>query len=349
LSNQKYLFLYSELAGYTIACFKHFAEKFSPEIELHVVHFPINPEAPFQFEFPEKVRFYSREKYDLLGLRKLVTEINPDKIACSGWIDKDYLKVCQKYKSKIPVIVTFDNHWEGSLKQYLASALSPVFIKRYFNKVWVPGNSKQLKFAEKLGFKKSQISKGFYCADIPLYQNFFNLSFEKKKEKFPKRFIYVGRYVAVKRIEMLWKTFIDICTENPNEWELWCLGTGNITPISHPQIKHFGFVQPNDMLKYIENCGVYILPSSFEPWGVAVQEMAIGGLPLICSNEVGATEILVKENQNGFIFNNEEELKKIMLKIIKYSNENLIEMGKKSNIIGQEINLNQWADTFYNF
>jgi hypothetical protein len=44
-----------------------------------------------------------------------------------------------------------------------------------------------------------------------------------------------------------------------------------------------------------------------------------------------------------------EELKKIMLKTIQNSNENLIEMGRKSNIVGQEINLNQWADTFYNF
>jgi len=290
---KNYLFLYSELAGYTIACFKYFSEKYLNEVDLHVIHFPINPEAPFQFEFPENVKFYSREKYDLNALKNL--------------------------------------------------------IKKYFNKVWVPGNSKQVKFAEKLGFKKTEISKGFYCADIPLYQNYFDLSFGKKKENFPKRFIYVGRYVAVKRIEMLWKTFIDICTEYPNDWELWCLGTGNIAPISHPQIKHFGFVQPNDMLKYIENCGVYILPSSFEPWGVAVQEMAIAGMPLICSNEVGAAEILVKEHQNGYIFNNAEELKKIMLKTIQNSNENLIEMGRKSNIVGQEINLNQWADTFYNF
>ena len=46
-------------------------------------------------------------------LKKLVYSINPDVIICSGWIDKDYLKITKTYFKKIPTIMTCDTHWRG--------------------------------------------------------------------------------------------------------------------------------------------------------------------------------------------------------------------------------------------
>src|SRR4051812_28394198 len=97
------VFLYTELAEYFLSCVKNLSERNSCEI--HIVRWPVNKEAPFDFKSSEKIKIYDKENYPADKVIQLVNEINPDLIYCSGWIDKDYLKICKKYKEKIPVIV----------------------------------------------------------------------------------------------------------------------------------------------------------------------------------------------------------------------------------------------------
>ncbi|HET8963458.1 MAG TPA: glycosyltransferase, partial [Chitinophagales bacterium] len=203
----------------------------------------------------------------------------------------------------------------------------------------------QKKYAELLGFPINNILTGFYCCDY----NFFNSQYLKAKAckqlKFPKRFIYVGRYVAQKGIEDLWNAFVTLHEKHPNDWELWCLGTGDIPPFQHPRIKHFGFVQPSDMSHFIENAGVFVLPSYFEPWGVVIHEFATAGFPIICSDRVGARVNFVENNINGYIYTsrNKMELMSAMLKIVQSTDKTLNEMSvqstKKASLITPEI----WA------
>ena len=177
----------------------------------------------------------------------------------------------------------------------------PFYLRKRFSNIWVPGNS-QKKYALKLGFKEKQISIGFYSADTNYFSSLYDLVHSEKKKSFPKRFIYVGRYYEFKGITNLWNAFIELQNENPNDWELWCLGHGNIAPVKHPKIKHFGFVQPKDFPEYVKNTGVFVMPSLFEPWGVVLHEFAVMGFPIIASNKVGAAEVFVKDTMNGFLF-----------------------------------------------
>jgi glycosyltransferase involved in cell wall biosynthesis len=116
-----------------------------------------------------------------------------------------------------------------------------------------------------------------------------------------------------------------------------------------PGIKHFGFVQPEQMKKFISETGVFILPSSFEPWGVAVHEFACAGFPLILSDKVGAGEVFMVENENGFSFDckNGNELAEAMKGMMRMSDEQLNVMSEKSARLGMKINLDTWADTVY--
>src|SRR5207247_481782 len=116
------------------------------------------------------------------------------------------------------------------------------------------------------------------------------------------RFLYVGRYYDFKGITDLWEAFIQLQSARPNEWELWCLGAGSIAPVEHPKIKHFGFVQPTDLEPIIEQCGVFVLPSRFEPWGVVAQEYVASGFPLLLSRAVGAGEAFLEPGKNGYFF-----------------------------------------------
>lgn len=343
-SLKKVLFLYTELAEYFVVCAKELAKS----AEVHIVRWPVNKDAPFQFNVPDSIKIYNRNEYDHISIKQLINLISPDVIVCSGWLDKGYLKAVSGYKNKIPVILTLDNQWTGSIKQMLATNIGKYFLLRKFTHVWVPG-PRQEKYASKLGFKQENILTGFYSADHNLFNTLYEKHKEAKQKKFPKKFLFVGRYIKHKGIEDLWQAFIALQTENPNEWELWCVGTGELEHIApkHPKIKHLGFIQPTDIETIVKETGVFILPSHFEPWGVVVHEYATAGFPLICSDQVGATSILLKDKENGFLFpaKNISALKKSLQKIIQLPNSELIKMGNASATLAKSITPEKWVHT----
>ncbi len=340
----KILFLYTELAQYFLACVNALSKK--TKAEIHIVKWQVNNEAPFQFSFSGNIKIYERKNFSEKSLIHLAENISPDIIYCSGWTDKEYLSVCKKFRNKIPVIVGFDNKWTGNLKQQLGAALNKITIQKYFSHCWIPGEP-QMEFAKRLGFNNENILTGFYSCDYDFFHELYLKNAETKRKNFPHKFIFAARYYEFKGIKDLWQAFIELQKEIPNDWELWCLGTGDVEPIAHPKIKHFGFIQPKEMKKFISESGVFILPSKFEPWGVAVHEFAAAGFPLICSKEVNAAGTFLKENENGFLFDagSISQLKDILQKIISSTDKKLFQMGEKSAELAKQITPEKWADT----
>src|ERR1700740_906088 len=104
------VFLYTEIATYFTSC----CDELQKYAEVHVIRYPINKEAPFVFDpSVNSVKYYERKGLDFDGLKKLITELKPNAVFCSGWIDKDYLKICALYKNKIPTVLCMDTKWKG--------------------------------------------------------------------------------------------------------------------------------------------------------------------------------------------------------------------------------------------
>jgi len=346
----KVLFLYTELAGYTINCMKSALEA-TKDLTIHVVRWPIATEAPFEFDFGNVV-VHERNQFNSKSLIQFIKDKQFTTIICSGWIDKDYKKACRYFKGKIPTVVAFDNQWEGTPKQYIAQFLNPIFIKPYFSHAWVSGG-KQAEFAKRLGFKIDKINKGFYVADLKLFNAYNKLTLQQKQKTFPKRFLFVGRYVKHKGIVELWNAFIKLVNEDKSDWELWCVGTGEEykNRVIHPKIKHFGFLQPKEFEGIIKETGVYILPSHFEPWGVSVQEFAAAGYPLVLSDKIGASEMFLKEATNGFQFEsgNQESLYNSLKKVITLDEKELQALQTKSIQLSSSFTIEQWTETLTSF
>ncbi len=336
----KIAFLYSELAGYFLAC----AEELAKQADVLIVHWPINPEAPFKFSPTEGVKLIEKSSLSDRELQEKIAQFDPNTIVCSGWVDKDYLKIIRRLPDSTHKILTLDNHWVGSWRQYLGVLSSPFFLKRIFSHAWVPG-PEQAKFAKKLGFG-GRLLEGFYCADTALFNAKFKATIDEKRIDFPKRFLFVARYLKHKGIYDLWQAFVELQEEHPNEWELWCLGTGEEWEkrTIHEKIKHIGFVQPEDMQSYLASTGVYVLPSTFEPWGVSVQEMATAGFPLVLSDAVGSHVQFLKGNGELFKSGNVNELKAKLLKIIQLPKNELIALAERSHAVGMIYTPLDWAN-----
>jgi len=343
-SKPRLLFLYTELAGYFIACIKKLSELY--DVEIYIVYWPVNKEAPFQFNFNGNINFIEKNKFSKQELHKKIESISPDFIYCSGWIDKNYLSIAKSFRKKIPLVIGLDNPWQGSLKQYLACLISRFTIKQIFTNCWVPGK-KQKRYAHNLGFSTGEILMNYYSADVDFFMSMGDKYLQTKKNNYPHVLIYVGRYYKFKGINDLCDSFISWQKEIPNDWELWCVGTGTETPVTHPQIKHLGFIQPENFAAIIENGGIFILPSHFEPWGVVLHEFASASFPLIASAAVGASEAFIKEGENGFIFDSgdKEGLKILLKRITSQTNEDLLKMGAISRELAFTITPTIWAET----
>ena len=336
-----FVFFYTEISEYLLAC----CSELTIKGVVHVIRWPVNQEAPFKFRVDEKIKIYSKADYNLVQLKQLVTEINPDAIICSGWIDKDYLKITKPYFKKIPTIMTCDTHWRGTLKQHIATLISRFTLLKIFSHAWVPGKI-QKRYVLNLGFKPKKIELGFYSCDLPLFESIYQSQKEQKYSHFPKRFLYVGRYYDYKGVIELFQAFIDFQNEEPNEWELWCLGIGDVPPAQHPKIKHFGFVQPKDMATYTSQTGVFILPSRSDAWGLVVHEFTASGFPILLSDQVGAKEQFLIEGKNGFEFKarNVPDLVRVLKKTISLKESELIEMSKSSNTLSKTISPQSWVE-----
>jgi len=347
---KRIVFLYTELAAYFLVCVEELVRQSGAEV--HIIRWPLNNEARFQFKVNENTtRLYDRKNYTDNTLAQLVQQINPHLIYCSGWIDKGYVKVCRQWKNKIPVVAGIDTQWNGSLKQQLNRFISPYTVRRNFTHLWVAGEPQKV-YAQKLGYPNAKILTGVYSADVSYFETFYH-RYQKIKEKdFPQRFVFVGRYLAFKGIYDLWLAFIQTFEVQQHNWELWCLGTGDEWEqrVLHPKIKHLGFVQPADMDQVLEQTGIFILPSRFEPWAVAVHEFAAAGFPLICSNKVGAATQFLQEGQNGFGFEagNIQQLRDVMLQCINMDTARLNHMGHKSHELALSLTPKTWANTLFN-
>lgn len=344
---KRIIFLYSELANYFLVCVKQLQKQYNTQI--HVIHWPVNPEAPFRFELDiPGVKFYEKKAFPNNQLINLVHAINPHLIYCSGWMDKEYLAVCKMYRSKIPVVSGLDTPWQGNFKQQLRAFASKFTIKKCFSHLWIAGKP-QLKYAQKLGYDQKHILEGVYSADVDYFESLYQRIHSKKETSFPKRFIYVGRYLEFKGIYDLWSAFKKANEQVTDKWELWCLGTGADWDkrVEDPYIKHMGFVQPDEMERYLEQTTVFVLPSKFEPWAVALHEFAAAGFPVICSNKVGAATKFVEPKKNGFLFEagNVHELSNCFLSFMKMPQAQIREMGENSRVLAQTMTPTAWAST----
>lgn len=350
---KKVLFLYTELAPYFLAGVERLVQ--DHDVEVHLVRWPVNREAPFHLRFADRVTVYERSAYDDAGLLALVRTIAPDIAFASGWVDKGYLRACRALrKGGIPVVMCSDTAWRGDARQWLAVVAARTWLSSAFSHAWVTGEA-QATYARKLGFAARAIRTGFYAADVDRFADIGARTASGKAARFPHRFLCVARYIPTKGHQLLCDAFAALCDAGDAcDWELWIAGTGELEEAvkaspsgRHPRIHHLGFVQAHDLGGVIAESGVFVLPSTYEPWGVVVQEMACAGLPLLLSSAVGARERFLEEAVNGHVFRagDAASLRTMLRMMVLSSDDELRAMGIRSSALGRSWTPRQWAAT----
>jgi glycosyltransferase involved in cell wall biosynthesis len=267
----------------------------------------------------------------------------PDAVLVSGWNDRVYASVCADLKRRgVPIISGCDNQWTGSLRQRTAAATSPLYVHRFIDVLWVAGERQRM-FANALGYRGERCWEGYYACDIEA----FTSSSGAQATDAP-HFLYVGRYVPEKGLTVLATAYQAYRTRVERPWRLVCAGAG---PLRERLIacgaEDRGFVQPHDLPALMKAAHAFVLPSTFEPWGVVLQEAAAAGLPLIASHACGAAVHLLRAGYNGYSCEpgDVEGLASALLQMHHASEEDRRTMGSASTGLAKQFTPDLWAAT----
>lgn len=232
---------------------------------------------------------------DTDAVTRALEKLQPHILIISGWNHPNYMRVARQYAGRAVRLLAMDNQWEATPRQIVGSLLSRQLIQPYFDYAFVPGE-RQYQFAKRLGFAEDRIIDGLFTCDPCFYQ-------PTPSHPPPRGFIYVGRLSQEKGIRTLINAYARYRDSTAQPWELHLYGAGKeVSADQLPPGAHLhGFIQPEQLPSLLQAHQAFIMPSHWEPWGVAIHEAASAGLPLICSSCCGAAVHLLKNNFNGYI------------------------------------------------
>ena len=122
-------------------------------------------------------------------------------------------------------------------------------------------------------------------------------------------FLFCGQMIARKGLDILLRAFARLVERNPavrlrlvgREAEL-PEALKQVTPAARERIVYEGFQPPEELPRFFAQADVFVLPSRYDGWGVVVNQALAAGLPLLCSEAVGAAQDLIEEEVNGCLF-----------------------------------------------
>jgi glycosyltransferase involved in cell wall biosynthesis len=330
------VFLWAEVNGYLEAVMHSLANDFNSRI--NVVHWDSRSKNSTQHLVGAEslLTFHARSSTSDDLILKILYSEEPDMIVVSGWMDKGYIKACREYKKqnqKTRIIACIDDLWVGSVRQLLGLLYYRLFYKSLFDLMWVSGQP-QFSFAQRFGYDIESIIPNLYSADTNLYCN---------KAGLAKRFIFVGRFVQVKALNLLVDAYCMLPDKSQKEWPLILVGDGDekkaILNRNNPNIKIFPFMQPEELRIELLKGGVGCLPSHKDQWGVVLHEYALMGLPILASTGCGATTEFLISGFNGYLFRKSDikSLYRAMTYFTSLSEQDISRLSENSIKLGKRI------------
>ena len=146
--------------------------------------------------------------------------------------------------------------------------------------------------------------------NIPYYCNLAEFSQNHpERPRTPVTIVFCGQMIARKGVDILLKAFSHIIKDGL-EAKLLLIGReaelpqmmSNLPQKVRDRIEYAGFQAPEALPEFFRQADIFVLPSRYDGWGVVVNQALGAGLPIICSDAVGAAADLVEQGKNGWIF-----------------------------------------------
>lgn len=279
-------------------------------------------------------------------LIKQVNNWQPDAVLVYGWFYKSHRQTLKYFKGRVPVIFRGDSTLlddTGGIKSLLRS----LFLKGIYHHVdyalYTGSNNKA--YFKKCGLKETQLFFAPHAVDNERF------AIERTDEALALRkqlgitddeklLLFAGKFERKKDPLLLLEAFIDVSQPGTH---LLFAGNGILEielknkANQHKNIHFIDFQNQLYVPVVYQACDIFCLPSKGpgETWGLAVNEAMACGKAIVISNKVGAGTDLVREHQNGLIFNagDSTDLKSKLKTLLMYNKTALFTIGQYSKQI----------------
>jgi 1,2-diacylglycerol 3-alpha-glucosyltransferase len=238
--------------------------------------------------------------------------------------------------------IVFCESWytRGQIKDFFKSLL----LKTIGNAFFVSGQRAYNHFVKNYRINAASVFTGYSVVD----NTHFVLN-----EQIPKKYLLcVARYSEEKNLEFLIRAFVG--SRLSETYELLMIGDGplreelsnTIRLLKTDRVILSGWKTYKELPFVYAGAIACILPSTFEPWGLVVNEAMAVGLPVLLSDECGCLPDLLVQNENGWRFNpyHANELLNILNDINVLDREMLYKMGGCSKVLIDFYSVDTWAE-----
>lgn len=299
-------------------------------------------------------------KYGYLnfGLINLVKK--SDCIIFGGYEQPTYIAVsliCRLLKK--PYVLVFDGISTDriSMKENKLKKVIKSLVINNSKAIWGNGKVSMEYFSNNFNYDKARIINQCLTVDVARIRKITENKDSIRhalREKYniavnEKVIMYSGRIIEVKNLKIV----IDAISMLEEDLVFFIAGGG----ILEDEIANYskqkgvntvitGFIKEQDELfKHYSIADIFILPSTYEPWGLVVNEAMAAGLPVLVSEICGCSMDLVQHGENGYVFN-PYSVEDLMGKIKYILQSDTEKMGQKSQQIISQWTFNKSRDNF---
>lgn len=126
----------------------------------------------------------------------------------------------------------------------------------------------------------------------------------------PLTFLYVGRIIPEKGVDLLVNAYNEFCLTSKEETKLILVGNAPNKLFFSQLIESINdsteirdFVSSKELIQVYDEADIFVFPSLYDPWGLVINEAMARGLVILSSNKVVSSVELIEEERNGFLFN----------------------------------------------
>ncbi|HMN42085.1 MAG TPA: glycosyltransferase family 4 protein [Phycisphaerales bacterium] len=339
--------VWHSISGYMAACWRALAAEMGDDL-LVVTQRP-DPKGTTPFD-PGLVKGVNVELVEPARLEKrdgvvdVVAAHRPDVVVLNGWFVPAFAALASGARlASARKIMAIDRPRETWWKDHANRARHRALLRRC-DMVFVTGE-RCFEFARFLGFEERRIRRGTYGVDVDA----FGPIYERRAARpggWPRSFVYMGRYDSEKGLDVLVEAYGEYRGGVADAWPLVCCGRGEHGGLLRgvAGVQDRGFVQPADQPALLEEQGVFVLASRFDPWPLVIVESCAAGLPVVCSNACGSAVELVRSYYSGLqAATGDAQMLARSLRWMHGHREELPEMGRRSRELARAYSAQMWA------
>lgn len=317
-----------------------------------------------------------------------IDDFAPDAILVYGYIYHSHFQVMRYFKGKIPILFRGDSTLLDPLPWYkaIAKKLYLSWVYRHIDQAFYVGKANKM-YYKAFGLKEKQLFFAPHAIDNNRFSENRNEEAKQLRASIGLKnneqlIVFAGKLEPKKDPEILLKAFIEL---NKTNVHLLFVGNGVLEESLKLYAKNFqeeksiavadklqqdqdnnlllkkesqkinihfmDFQNQTQMPVIYQACDLFCLPSKGpgETWGLAVNEAMACGKAILVSDKVGCAIDLVKNEENGAIFES-GNIQDLLLKLTQLTEnkKNLKLMGEKSKEIIKNWTINLQAEVILN-